>query len=87
MIFDFQLSNSFLLTFFKKKQTLKRQIEEAEEIAALNLAKFRKVQQELEDAEERADLAENALAKLRSKNRSAPTNQRAASPVVLSDFL
>lgn len=53
----------------------------------MNLAKFRKVQQELEDAEERADLAENALAKLRSKNRSAPTNQRAASPVVLSDFL
>merc|ERR1711864_22866 len=32
----------------------KLQIEEAEEIAALNLAKFRKAQQELEEAEERA---------------------------------
>merc|ERR1711981_923540 len=32
----------------------KLQIEEAEEIAALNLAKFRKAQQELEEVEERA---------------------------------
>ena len=36
----------------------KRQIEEAEEIAALNLAKFRKVQADLENAEERADVNE-----------------------------
>merc|ERR1712032_1478975 len=35
----------------------KQQIEEAEEIAALNLAKFRKAQQELEAVEERANLA------------------------------
>lgn len=41
-----------------KIKTYKRQIEEAEEIAALNLAKFRKAQQELEEAEERADNAE-----------------------------
>merc|ERR1712226_53920 len=34
----------------------KLQIEEAEEIAALNLAKFRKAQQELEEVEERAKL-------------------------------
>merc|ERR1712096_510379 len=34
----------------------KQQIEEAEEIAALNLAKFRKAQQELEEVEERAKL-------------------------------
>jgi len=33
----------------QKIKTYKRQIEEAEEIAALNLAKFRKVQQELEE--------------------------------------
>merc|ERR1719471_2806465 len=31
----------------------KKQIEEAEEIAALNLAKFRKAQQEMEEAESR----------------------------------
>merc|ERR1719458_113101 len=34
----------------------KLQIEEAEEIAALNLAKFRKVQADLESSEERADI-------------------------------
>merc|ERR1712107_526265 len=32
-------------------KTYKKQIEEAEEIAALNLAKFRKAQQELEETE------------------------------------
>merc|ERR1712038_599841 len=32
-----------------KIKTYKKQIEEAEEIAALNLAKFRKAQQELEE--------------------------------------
>merc|ERR1712000_55223 len=39
-----------------KIKTYKQQIE-AEEIAALNLAKFRKAQQELEEVEERAKLA------------------------------
>merc|ERR1712156_1201807 len=41
-----------------KIKTYKKQIEEAEEIAALNLAKFRKAQQELEETSERAALAE-----------------------------
>merc|ERR1712026_119665 len=45
----------------QKIKTYKKQIEEAEEIAALNLAKFRKAQQELEETEDRAKLAENAL--------------------------
>merc|ERR1711894_159951 len=54
----------------QKIKTYKRQVEEAEEVAAVNLAKYRKVQHELEDAEERADMAENTLAKLRAKNRS-----------------
>ena len=44
-----------------KIKTYKQQIEEAEEIAALNLAKFRKAQQELEETEDRARLAEGAL--------------------------
>merc|ERR1712064_60160 len=39
----------------------KKKIEDAEEIAALNLAKFRKAQQEYEESEERAKLAENQL--------------------------
>jgi len=45
----------------QKIKTYKKQIEEAEEIAALNLAKFRKAQQELEETEDRAKLAESAL--------------------------
>ena len=42
-----------------------KQIEEAEEIATLNLAKFRKAQQELEEAEERSRLAEEQIEGLR----------------------
>ena len=43
----------------------KKQIEDAEEIAALNLAKFRKAQQQLEEAEERSKMAELNMARLR----------------------
>ncbi|XP_024080481.1 myosin heavy chain, muscle isoform X24 [Cimex lectularius] len=65
----------------QKIKTYKRQIEEAEEIAALNLAKFRKAQQELEEAEERADLAEQAVSKFRTKGGRAGSAARALSPV------
>merc|ERR1712142_558885 len=41
----------------QKIKTYKKQIEEAEEIAALNLAKFRKAQQELEETQDRAKMA------------------------------
>merc|ERR1712184_210243 len=46
-------------------KTYKKQIEEAEEIAAINLSKFRKAQQELEEAEERSRLAEATATKYR----------------------
>jgi len=49
----------------QKIKTYKRQIEEAEEIAALNLAKFRKAQQELEEAEGRAENAEMTSGKMK----------------------
>merc|ERR1712152_83096 len=49
----------------QKIKTYKQQIEEAEEIAALNLAKFRKAQQELEETEERAKLAGAQLETIR----------------------
>ena len=49
----------------QKIKTYKQQIEEAEEIAALNLAKFRKAQQELEETEDRAKLADNAMSDAR----------------------
>merc|ERR1712242_499294 len=53
-----------------KIKSYKKQIEEAEEIAALNLAKFRKVQGNLTEAEAGADLNEQALGKAK-RGRSA----------------
>merc|ERR1712079_229109 len=54
-----------------KVKSCKKQIEEAEEIAALNLAKFRQTQNSLGSAEERAEAGEAALAKSRLRARSA----------------
>merc|ERR1712002_1393253 len=54
-----------------KIKSYKKQIEEAEEIAALNLAKYRQVQSNLSGSMERADLNEQALAKTRARGRSA----------------
>merc|ERR1712193_452136 len=53
-----------------KVKSYKKQIEEAEEIAALNLAKFRKVQADLEESDERADLNEQLVAKFKTRGRS-----------------
>jgi len=50
----------------QKIKSYKKQIEEAEEIAAINLAKFRKAQQDFEEAEERSKLCEVNIAKYRS---------------------
>ena len=54
-----------------KIKSYKKQIEEAEEIAALNLAKYRQVQSALGVAEERADMSEQALARMRTRARSS----------------
>merc|ERR1712083_582838 len=54
-----------------KIKSYKKQIEEVEEIAALNLAKFRQVQTNLAGSTERADLNEQALAKTRARARSS----------------
>jgi len=61
----------------QKLKIYKRQLDETEEIAALNLAKYRKAQTDYEDAAERADSAENQLEKLRAKNRSSVSVSRA----------
>ncbi len=52
-------------------RSYKKQIEEAEEIAALNLAKYRQAQGSLGESEERADLNEQALAKYKAKERAS----------------
>ncbi|XP_033987905.1 putative uncharacterized protein MYH16 isoform X2 [Trematomus bernacchii] len=54
-----------------KMKAYKRQVEEAEEQANMNLAKYRKTVHELDDAEERADIAESALTKFRTKSRGS----------------
>lgn len=68
----------------EKLRTYKKQLEETEEIASLNLAKYRKTQHELEEAAQRADQAENQIAKVRAKNRST---SRAGSPQVNLTFI
>ncbi len=65
-----------------KVKAYRKQIEETEEIASLNLSKYRRVQQELDDAAERADEAENQVAKLRTKNRSSVSQSRGESQMV-----
>ncbi|XP_070793597.1 myosin-1B-like [Pituophis catenifer annectens] len=52
-----------------KVKAYKRQYEETEEQSNFNLSKFRKIQHELEEAEERADIAESQVNKLRVKSR------------------
>lgn len=54
-----------------KIRSYKKQIEEAEEIAALNLAKFRQTQSSLSASTEAADVTEQALAKLKTRARSS----------------
>merc|ERR1712066_752283 len=50
----------------QKIMSYKKQIEEAEEIAAINLAKFRKAQQDLEETEDRTKMADAQLAVARA---------------------
>lgn len=57
-----------------------------EEIAAVNLAKYRKVTHELEEAESRADEAESSVARLRSKSRTSMSVGRAGSAGGLGGF-
>ena len=54
-----------------KIKSYKKQIEEAEEIAALNLAIFRQDQNNVCGAQERADVNEQALAKSKARSRAS----------------
>ena len=48
-------------------RTHKQQVEDAEELATLNMAKLKKSRKDVDEAAERANLAEQALSKLKSK--------------------
>ena len=57
---NFERLNELVEKLQHKTRTYKKQIEDAEEIAALNLAKFRKAQQQLEEVMiELVDYSEN----------------------------
>lgn len=53
-----------------KLKQYKKLAEDAEEQANLNLSKFRKVSHELEEAEERAEMAEAAFSKVKTSSSS-----------------
>ena len=53
-----------------KIRSYKKQIEEAEEIAALNLAKYKQVQSNVTSAMERADISEQSAARYKARARS-----------------
>merc|ERR1712078_740891 len=57
----------------QKIKSYKKQIEDAEEIAAINLAKYRKAQQDFEEAEERSKLCEANITKFRTARGSSLT--------------
>ena len=54
-----------------KIKSYKKQIEEAEEIAALNLAKYRQVQANVTSATERADISEQSASRYKARARSS----------------
>merc|ERR1711879_843880 len=72
----------------KKGLALKRQIEELEDANNQALARLRKFQHDVDEADERAEMAEQQLAKLRAKSRatSGPSTGR-VSPFTLSSSL
>ncbi|KAG7260715.1 hypothetical protein CRUP_029471 [Coryphaenoides rupestris] len=59
-----------------KMKAYKRLSEESEEQANTHLSRYRKVQHELEEAQERADIAESQVNKLRAKSRDIGKPER-----------
>ena len=61
--------------------------EEAEEIAALNLAKYRQAQNNVAGAQERADVNEQALAKAKARSRASSLAPVSRYPYNLYTFI
>ncbi|XP_078510885.1 myosin-1 [Lissotriton helveticus] len=60
-----------------KVKAYKRQVEDAEEQSNTHLSRFRKTQHELEEASERADIAESQVNKMRVKSRDIGMGKKA----------
>ncbi|VDD93269.1 unnamed protein product, partial [Enterobius vermicularis] len=58
-----------------KNRVFKKQLDEAEQLASVNLQKYKQIMLALENAEERADAAENSLMKVRSRTRKNKTQK------------
>merc|ERR1711982_268906 len=69
---DHERMQSLVDSLQAKIKSYKQQIEEAEEVAALNLAKFRKVQGSLSEVAEDAEIKEAALAKAKRGRSLGP---------------
>uniref|UniRef100_A0A8B9HXM4 Myosin-7 n=1 Tax=Astyanax mexicanus TaxID=7994 RepID=A0A8B9HXM4_ASTMX len=63
-----------------KVKAYKRAAEDAEEQASVHLGKFRKLQHELDEASERADIAESQVNKMRAKSREPGTKVNILNP-------
>jgi chromosome segregation ATPase len=70
----------------QKIKSYKKQIEDAEEIAALNLAKFRKAQQDYEEAEERSKICESNIFKFRNARGFSSTPGRVIIQLILNQI-
>ena len=55
-------------TLQQQMKSYRKQLEEAEEMAALNLAKFKQAELDRQEAEERAQLSELTLAKAKARS-------------------
>lgn len=71
-----------VLKLESKLKTYKRQVEETEEIASLNLSKYRKAQLAYEELFERAEQAESIVKSTKCVMRSTVSMGRIASPTV-----
>ena len=70
MIFELNELNSQKSTLNSRIIVLIREKEEAEDVATRNLTQFRKAQNELKEATDRADEAERIANRLRAEKRS-----------------
>uniref|UniRef100_A0A914L0P7 Myosin heavy chain n=1 Tax=Meloidogyne incognita TaxID=6306 RepID=A0A914L0P7_MELIC len=68
-----------------KIRNQKKQLEETEEQAGLNLQKYKQIQLSVDNAEERAQTAENSLARMRSRSRLNVPQQRSSTGLSKSE--
>lgn len=64
-----------MLFFFSNLFTKTKSLNFQEEVATQNLSKFRQIQLALENAEERAEVAENSLVRMRGQVVRSATNK------------